>query len=361
MKLALITDIHYGIRNDHQALLENNKRFFDNSFFPYLKEHKIDTIICLGDLVDRRKFINFNTAQRLREDFIEKMYSNGVRQFDWILGNHDIYYRQNLDISAASELYKYYAHLEDAGLHFPEFHYYTHPTEKIFDGTKILFMPWICEANKEQTFEKINTTDARIVFGHLEIQGFEMFKGHVSHHGENADLFAKFDTVCTGHYHHRSSFGNINYLGAHGEFSWADCGDDRGFHVFDTGNRTLDFIPNPYPMFKKIFYDDTNENFKKTDFQSLSGKFIKVIVTNRNNPIHYDWFLNKIEEAAPLEYTIVQDHLNLDMTEDESIVNESKDTLSIVRDFIKAGNTGVNAIKLDNLFVELYQLAQSTE
>src|ERR1039457_1652027 len=91
MQIALVTDIHYGVKGDHTAFLDNNKKFFDETFFPYLKDHNINTVVCLGDLMDRRKYVNYNTAYRMRKDFIVPLNENGI-EFHWILGNHDIYY-----------------------------------------------------------------------------------------------------------------------------------------------------------------------------------------------------------------------------------------------------------------------------
>ena len=59
MKYALITDTHFGVRNDSQILLEYQKKFYDEIFFPYLDKNDIKHIVHLGDLVDRRKSINF--------------------------------------------------------------------------------------------------------------------------------------------------------------------------------------------------------------------------------------------------------------------------------------------------------------
>ena len=49
MKIAMITDTHFGARNDNLAFNEYFYKFWENVFFPYLDEHKIDTIIHLGD------------------------------------------------------------------------------------------------------------------------------------------------------------------------------------------------------------------------------------------------------------------------------------------------------------------------
>ena len=53
MKIALITDTHWGVRNDSSTFIEYYRKFYNETFFPYLKENDISTIIHLGDIVDR--------------------------------------------------------------------------------------------------------------------------------------------------------------------------------------------------------------------------------------------------------------------------------------------------------------------
>ena len=59
MKIAVLNDTHWGARNDSPAFVNYFNRFYDEIFFPYLQENNIKTVIHLGDVVDRRKFINF--------------------------------------------------------------------------------------------------------------------------------------------------------------------------------------------------------------------------------------------------------------------------------------------------------------
>ena len=54
--------------------------------------------------------------------------------------------------------------------------------------------------------------------GHLEISGFEMMKGMKSEHGYDKSIFTKFDSVFSGHFHHKSDDGQIYYLGSPYEF-----------------------------------------------------------------------------------------------------------------------------------------------
>jgi len=346
-KIALITDTHWGVRSDSHHFMDNTKKFLDEVFFPYIDEHKIEHVVHLGDIVDRRKYINFLTASRLRSDFIDPLMSRTLN-FSVILGNHDIYYRETLSVNAVKELLGNY-----------DIHIIDKPSEVSFEGTKILMIPWITEENKEAIQKAINKTKAQILFGHLELQGFEMYKGMYNDKGSDPSTLDKFDIVCSGHYHHRSISGNIHYLGSHGEFTWSDYGDDRGFHIFDTDKRELDFIPNPFTMFEKVYYDDVEKKVNIIPPQDLEGKIIKVIVKSKTHTGMFDTFISLIEKQNPIDIQVVDDHLNLDLVTDSSIVTEARDTLDIFKEYIQQANNVINSDKLDNFITSLYNEAVS--
>ena len=71
MKIAIINDTHFGARNDSPLFLEYFMSFFEKQFFPYCKEHGITKVLHLGDLMDRRKYVNFNTLAEVRKRFVE--------------------------------------------------------------------------------------------------------------------------------------------------------------------------------------------------------------------------------------------------------------------------------------------------
>ena len=351
MKIAIITDTHWGVRNDNALFYDYTKKFLDDVFFPLLDADDIKTVIHLGDLVDRRKYINFNTAKRLREDFMQPLAERNI-DYHQILGNHDVYFKNTNDVNAISELYN--------GIHR-----YETAAELTFDDTKILFIPWICQDNRDKTLDLLRKTDAQIAMGHLELQGFEMFKGSISTHGDDVGLFDKFDTVLSGHYHHKSSTGNIHYLGSHSEFTWSDYDDDRGFHVFDTETRALGFIRNPYQIFKKIWYNDTNigiDFVAEYDYSQYKDKIVKVIVQNKTNPYWFDMFIDNLEKANPSQVQIVEDHLNLNMEDDGDIVQEAEDTMTIFKKYIDQINTRhLDKDKLERVISNLYNEALSVE
>jgi hypothetical protein len=352
MKIAVLTDSHAGVRNDSIAFHDYMKRFYDDVFYKYIDDHNIKHIIHCGDIVDRRKYININTAYRLRSDLIQPALARGI-EWHQCLGNHDVMHKNTNLISSFTELFIAYP-----------IYIYERAVVREFDGCKILFVPWITADNREHTLQLIKDTDAQICFGHLELQGFEMFKGSIISHGDDPKLFSRFDLVCSGHYHHRSSRGNIHYLGSPAEFTWSDYNDSRGFHIFDTETRELTFIENPYKMFHKFWYNDGEENFfnKEIDYSQFAGKIIKIIITEKNDPYMFEKFIDEIEKQNPVDLQVVEDHLNLGIEDAEDIVNEAESTIDVFKKYIASSEIkGVNKDKLENKIVELYNEALTLE
>lgn len=340
-------------------MIDNTKLFLDKIYFPYLKAHSIREVIFLGDLLDRRKYVNFLTAKRLREDFVEPHMVMGA-YLDIILGNHDVYYKNTNEVSGVKELYGNYSADYDLMI-------YDQATDKILsDGTKILYVPWICDANREATMKAIAETDAHICFGHLELKDFAFDRHTIATHGDDPSIFRRFDVCCSGHYHHKSSQGNIHYLGSPGEFTWGDHKDPRGFHVFDTVTRELEFIENPYRMFEKLHYTDVeidmHDVIKEYDFTQLTNKYVKVVVRDRNDVVLFNVFMDKVEKANPINIQVVDDHLNLNLVDNNTIIDEAEDTLTIMKRAVLSSNTtGINVDKLESFITNLYSEALALE
>lgn len=354
MKLALITDTHFGARNDSPAFAKYFERFYSEIFFPYLDEHNITTVIHLGDIVDRRKYINYTTARQLEESLIKPLCDRNI-DTHMLIGNHDTYYKNTNEVNSMRELYgssKY------SNLHF----YSDKPTVVNFDGCDILLTPWICTENLRESLHIIKHTSAQVLFGHLEIKGFEMYRGSINDHGFDRSVFDKFDVVCSGHFHHRSTDGTITYLGSPYEMFWNDFEDPRGFNIFDTDTRELTFVQNPLTMFEKVLYDDTDkilEQVVNQNFEQYNNKFVKVIVKEKNNPYWFDLFIDKLEKSGPFSVQVVEDHLNLNLESDDDIINEAEDTMTILSKYIDALEITTDKKRVENTIRDLYDQALS--
>ena len=348
MKVALITDTHFGCRNDNIVFANHMKKFYHEFFFPYLDEHNIKSLIHLGDLVDRRKQINYITARNLEEDFMRPIHERGLNAH-FIVGNHDSYYKNTIMVNSLNELYSKSEY---------QFNLVMEPQEVEIDGTKLFMIPWICADNEEKTFELMEKSKAKYAFGHLEVQGFEMYRGSVNHHGLQTNVFGKFDRVFSGHFHHKSTRDNLTYLGAPYEMTWADYNDWRGFHIFDTETGEIEGVRTPYRLFHKIIYDDSKPT--KHEYELYEGCFVKVIVRKKKDPVAFDIFLDKLYRSGAHDVAVVDDHMNIDQAEDSDLVDEAEDTMSILKNYIKGTET-IHQKELEHLMSDLYQEALSLE
>ena len=240
MKIALLNDTHFGCRNDSPHFINYQNKFYEELFFPYLIQNDIKCLVHLGDVVDRRKFINHNTAHNFKIKFWDRLKELGI-DTHVILGNHDTYYKNTNEVNALQNL-----NIGD------DVKVYTKATEVNIGGLDILLIPWICEDNMEDTLYQIDNSTSQIAMGHLEIKGFEMHRGVINEHGLDREQFKRFEKVMSGHFHKKSDDGLIYYLGTQYQIMWSDYNCPKGFHIFDTDTRELERIENPMPIFKKL-------------------------------------------------------------------------------------------------------------
>ena len=347
MKIALITDTHFGGRNDSGSFDNFFKKFYEEVFFPELKKREIKNIFHLGDCFDRRKYINFDSLRSCREYFFNKTLEENI-VVDMIVGNHDTYYKNTNNVNSPELLLQDYLNVT----------IYSKPKTIAISGRDILVLPWICTDNYEESIETIEGTTAKVCFGHLELEGFQMWKGQENKEGFDPKLFRNFDLVCSGHFHHRHTKGNITYLGNPYEMFWNDFEDQRGFHIFDTETLELEFIKNPFTMFEKVYYDDTQTT---PNVDNYKDKVVKLIVVNKNDHTAYDKFLDKLYKVNPIEVKIVEDfsEFESDLLDDEDV--DITDTLTLVSQYVDALETDVDKERLKTLMKTLYVESQDYE
>ena len=354
MKVAIVTDTHFGVRNDNRILADHIASFFDEQFFPFLDSHDITSVIHLGDVCDRRKYINFVTSDALENHLIKPLTERNIRA-DFIIGNHDCYFKNTNEINSMRQLYDHSKYNINV--------YWDKPVELDYDGLKVMLVPWICDENYDDSMKAMEKTDAQILMGHFEIQGFEMYRGAINHHGLVKDTFSKFDMVLSGHFHHKSSHANIHYLGTPYQMTWSDYNDPRGFHVLDTETRELEFIPNPNAIFHKLWYDDTDMNVNdvtELNFEKqLTNSYVKVIIKNKTNPYLFDLWMTKLQDMGCADIKTVEDHMNLDIVDEENLIDEAEDTLTILSKYVDSLDIRSHKDRVDNIVKSLYQEAMS--
>ena len=358
MKVAIITDQHFGARNDSVNFLDYYEKFYNDIFFPKLKEEGIKTVLILGDTFDRRKYVNFYSLKRTKEMFFDRL-ENELIDVYMLAGNHDTYFKNTNDVNSVDLLLREYENV--VVLDTPQ----TIHLEYGEVNHDVCMIPWICPENYDRCMSEIKNTSANICMGHFEIDGFAMYRGMPSHEGLDRGMFNKFDFTFSGHYHHKSSHGDIYYLGNPYELTWQDYNDPRGFHLFDLSNRQLEFIQNPYTMFHKISYDDKLDSITELtnkDFTSYTNTYVKVVVVNKTNPYLFDKFMNNLYNVNPADITIAEDFADYSEGLDDDMVDQAEDTLTVLNKFVDTiSEENINNAKLKNILKELYVEALNQE
>ena len=355
MKIALITDTHYGGKNDNVSFASFQAEFYERTFFPICRREKIDACIHLGDAFDRRRYTNYHSLKLAKEMFFNPMQELGV-DLHMLLGNHDCYFKNNNDINAVNlTLGEYPIHL-----------YKDTPEIVNFDGLDILMTPWICPEKYTECIRKIQKSKAPFAMGHLPLNGSEMHPGFYCEDGISRDIFKRYERVFSGHFHQQQDDGQIRYLGAPYEITWSDYNTAKGFHILDTETRELEFYQNPNRLFKKIFYDDGHscDDMINMDLSEYENTYVKLFVVQKNDFYNFDRFVDRCySEGNFHELKIVEDFSDLDhenLTEEH--FEEMEDTMSLLQKYVdEIDSQGLNKKKLNNLLKTSYVEANEVE
>jgi DNA repair exonuclease SbcCD nuclease subunit len=350
MKIAILGDTHFGMRGDSIAFHNHYREFYTKQFFPYLVQNGITTIFQLGDLFDRRKYISFQSLALCRRYFFDIMRDRNI-QFYTLLGNHDITFKNTLEVNSPQLLLQEYENIC----------IYDSPSSDKEWGIDII--PWICKDNEAEVLDFIKRSNNQVCFGHFELQGYKMDQASLCHEGMDASVLSKYDLVLSGHFHHKSNNGSIIYVGTPGEMTWVDYNDDRGFHIYDTETRQLEFIKNPLRMFYKIHYNDDDmfyNDIVNADYSHLAGKYVKLVVEKRNNTFLFDTLLDTVSKVSPLELSVVEDFASI--TDSVNVeVDQAEDTITILNKYVDGLSLPVEPDKIKTVLRDVYNEALSME
>ncbi len=342
MKVAIITDQHFGARKNSKLFHDYFLKFYNDVFFPTLEEEGITTVVDMGDTFDSRKGIDFSALSWAKNNYYDRLQEMGVKVHT-IVGNHTAYYKNTNEVNAVDLLLREYDNVT----------VYSDPTEVMLGQLPTLFIPWINQENEEKSLKLIQKTSCKCAMGHLELQGFRVNKQIVMEHGLESKLFGKFTRVYSGHYHTRSDDGTVFYLGNPYEMFWNDVNDTRGFHIFDTETITHTPVNNPYRLFYNIYYEDTN--CQTFDTREYENKIVRVIVRKKSNTKKFEKFIDKLYSSNIAELKVVENFVIQESEEFEAF--ESEDTLSILNRYIEEAEISLDKSIVQKMIQEIYQEA----
>lgn len=344
MKIAIVTDTHFGFKNDSPIFLEAYLEFFEKQFFPYLRENGIKTVIHMGDVLDRRKFINFNTLRNVRKRFTEVFSKEGI-DVHCVIGNHDCYWKNTNEVNSVVEIFG------------DTFKVYENPQDVIIDGMVCGFVPWISKENASAVAEYLKGSNADALFGHFELNGYEVVRGVRHEGGLDPSVLSRFKWVYSGHFHCKQRSGNVHYLGNPYQMFFSEVGEEKGFHILDTENGSLEFVENKKKLYQKIVYDENldQSGHGNFNFSKFKDCFVKIVVLSKKNAPKFDMFCDKLFDAGIHDLLIV-DNLEEQKDAEDAYVSEkelSKNTIDLIDGYI-------DELKIDggsdlkNLMREIY-------
>ena len=347
MKIAIITDQHFGARKNSKLFHDYFLKFYEDIFFPTLIKEGITTIIDMGDTFDSRKGVDFVSLEWAKNHYYDRLSELGITVHT-IIGNHTAYYKNTNDLTGVGLFLREYDNVK----------IYPEAEEVTIDKTKFLFVPWINSENEEKTLHTIEESDSPCVMGHLELNGFMATRGHFMENGMDSNIFDKFERVYSGHYHMRSNKENIFYLGNPYEMYWNDVNDrDRGFHLFDTDTLVHTPVNNPYQLFHNLYYEDTPHQM--LDITKYNQKILKVIVRKKSDPKQFEKYIDKLYSSNLAELKIVE---NFDFTEGEEFeADESEDTISLLNRYIQESEVDLDKFVITEILQDVYREACEVE
>ena len=315
MKVAVITDQHFGFKKGSKLFHEYFQKFYEEIFFPTLQERGITTVIDMGDTFDSRKGIDLYSLDWAQRNYFDRIRDLGITLHS-VVGNHTAFYKNTNEVNTIDLLLREYDNVNTI----------TECTDIEIDGSTICMIPWINSDNSEYTYRKIRESPAKVAMGHLELNGFYAHHGYTMEDGDDIQPYQMF---------------------------WNDVGDSRGFHIYDTETYELEVINNPFQMFRVIKYNDTPRQLFK--FAEYKDKIVKLIVVNKSSQKDYDRFVDALSAANPYDLKIVEKTSVMEFGEDAA--EESEDTLTLLDKFVDELETDLSRTKIKSLIKDVYREA----
>lgn len=279
MKLAIVGDTHFGIKDGSSNALTYQKHFFDEMLIPECNKRKVDGIVFLGDIFHNRRNVNMFILSNVIQIFNKIKEETNVKLYG-IEGNHDMYFRNSYDVATVREM-----NLGD--MYYGKDGYYV--------VEDCLFIHWKNSAEEyKELFKEIkknyNAKSIHYIFGHFAIQGAYMIGGRTDDNETDlveSDFFKAFPNVkqvFSGHFHKPSKLKKkIRYVGIPYDLTWNDVSNTLGLTFVDTESGMIEYIPNNLKVFNGVRLDSTTaDNFDMekylNDIPELDYKMVYKII-----------------------------------------------------------------------------------
>jgi len=344
MKIAFVTDLHFGVKQNSEIFLKNQLDYFYSEFIPEIKSRGIKSVIVGGDVFDSQSFLNIKVMNSVYDLFIT--LGQAVGRVDVIVGNHDSYYKNHIEVVSLKLL---------TGIENVHIHNKPH----IGAGYALLF-PW--ESDTAKIKELISShRHPPICFGHFDVLGADMYRGMKSENGLDMGFFLdQFKLTMSGHYHTRSIIQGPNgskivYTGSPYQITRNDKCEERGFDIIDTETYDVEFVPSKHTMkFVSVQYPNI------PDPEIVKGNTVDIFVdysTKNFNEVEFNNYVTTINEMGPAFKAEIKVSGSIKMDLSEEIGNLNLSTKELINRYVQklSDLTDSDKPKIESLLLELYK------
>jgi hypothetical protein len=159
----------------------------------------------------------------------------------------------------------------------------------------------------------------------------KLHKGWQFHKGLDHSLLNKFKCVWSGHYHIKLKKDNFMYLGTPYQLDKSDLYQEKGFHVFDTETKKMEFIKNPNAIYHIVEYSE-DVDIDSFDYKKYEKSFITTVLDKTIEDYNkFDLFLKRIDDVS---YDCVVDerfYNNIIEVDTEETMEEIESTLDTIK------------------------------
>lgn len=282
MRVLNFSDLHGHAFKPYSVKLPNgnNSRLEDainvlQEIYEACKTYEIDIVLFAGDLFHARDTLAVPTFNAIYGGIAR--IKTRVDDLGLLVGNHDQVTRDG----AIHSIYSFSAIAQVMGK--PCWHSFHCKRDKT--QLHLFAIPFMEDKVTIENLLKLASSskppgETTCCLAHLGISGAKVGSNYVLISKDNPTTYhfaqAKFTQVFLGHYHqHQMLAPNIRYLGATHQHNWGDTGQERGFHIWDTIENEVEFVPiKSAPKFVKIKADEFTTDAEL--HAAVKGNFVRV-------------------------------------------------------------------------------------
>lgn len=283
MKILIFSDLHIHPHKKSSERLDDCLRALD-WVFRTAADKEITNIVFLGDLFHDRQKIDVLAYQRAFE-ILERHMSKGKFRLTLLLGNHDLWHHQKLDVSSVNPLRT-----------LPGVSVVAEPSvREIRDGSESFHMGFLPYTHspiedlkrvEKDWNSKASGDERRVLGGHIAVDGAVWNVRHrtlsdvtVEHEGDmvrvGPDIFQNWDRVFLGHYHASQRMAEgVEYVGSPLQLSFGEADQDKHIIIYDTKEDSLEYVVNDFSPRHLIIKEGD------VDDADLEGNFVRLEVDN---------------------------------------------------------------------------------